>query len=100
MSKKLYEVKLTQFIRPDGRPYEVATSLPLETAPLYIDMMKAGFIFTLEEDTPGIVTVSISGVEGDVDHRTTRNGIEADRGMVEMLLAGLWKKKEEADSVC
>ena len=86
-----YPAAVTQFLRPNGRRQAVVMDLPLETKPLYDDMVAAGCRFESEVLMNGIVSTTISDGETDLDISLTSNGPKVQEGMVAMLERKAWQ---------
>ncbi len=89
----MYEVSVTQYVRPDGRKRLVTTRLPEETKELFDDMILEGWFFETEQIMTGMISTTISNNDIDLDSEVTPNGPEVQDGMVRMLKRQLWKRK-------
>lgn len=94
VSPKFYEVRLTQFMRPNGTPVPVSTYLPVETQELYEEMSSAGAWFEAEELRTGQVSLTIATEDEDIDIEIVSNGPMVQKAMARMLKRKAWKKSE------
>jgi len=76
---KTFPVAVTQFKRPDGRQERTSTDLPDGYQAAYDDMSDHGCRFEAEVLTNGMVSVTISDSDEDIDISLTPNGPQCRR---------------------
>lgn len=90
-------VKVTQYMRPDGRKRPMTMKLDASLLPLYEEMLAAGFRFSVEVLGNGVVSVCIENDEYDADCALSPNGPEIVEKMEAMLRNKAWTKPPEPD---
>lgn len=83
-------VIVKQYMRPNGRPLIRSTELPVTVKPLYDDMTARGFRFEAEVLSTGLVSITISDDNSDVDVDVVPNDPSIQNAMVKMLKAERW----------
>lgn len=89
-------VEVTQFFRPRGRSERVFTQLSDDLQEPYEKMSKAGCRFEAEVLDGGMVSITISDSEDDLDARIKENGPKVQKAMEEMLRTEQWKRVLES----
>jgi hypothetical protein len=94
MSEIEFEASVVQFMRPDGVEKPQVCNLPTEVLPAYLEMRDHDCRFEAEELQDGMVSVTISSGEEDIDISLTANGPDVREGMIAMLERHKWRPKE------
>ena len=89
------EVKVKQYLMPNGRVRECTTKISDNVKDLYEEMLQSGCWFEAEMLTTGEISVTISDGEEDIDIRVINNGPEVQNALVEMLKGALWRDVEK-----
>ena len=92
-----YEAYVTQFLLPNGRQRQMKINLDIQTKALYDDMDLHEFRFEAEVLSTGLVHISVSDAEGDVDAIVVSNGPEIQEGMEQMLRNQRWLKEKRTN---
>ena len=92
---EFYTVKVTQYLLPDGRLRQVTTELPIESKQDYLDMLKADCRLEAEMLRSGLISVTITNKDEDVDIEVITNGHEVQKAYVKMLNRRLWEKEDD-----
>lgn len=87
---KTYTAEVIQYLMPDGRQRNVLTELPESSRIDYVDMQRAKCRFEIEILRNGLVSVTITSADEDVDIEVIPNGPEVQPAMVKMLARRLW----------
>jgi hypothetical protein len=69
-------IAMTQFMRPHGRPVQVEVDRPDDVADKAALIVAAGYRFECEELSNGLVHLTISTANDDVDGFLSQNGPE------------------------
>ncbi|KKM98521.1 hypothetical protein LCGC14_1157110 [marine sediment metagenome] len=93
---EFYTVKVTQYLLPDGRQKQITTELLKISEKDYLDMLKAGCYFEIEMLRTGLISITITKDEVDIDIEVIPNGSEVQEAMVKMLARRVW---EEDDAI-
>ena len=93
---EFYTVKVTQYLMPDGRQKQITTRLLKTSEKDYLDMLKAGYYFEIEMLRTGLISVTITKDEDDIDIEVIPNGHEVQEAMAKMLGRRVW---EEDDAI-
>ena len=91
MKATTFEAFVMQYMRPDGRQNPQQCELPIEQQPAYQEMWDYDCRFEAEELQDGMVSVTISNGEEDIDISLTVNGPEVREGMIAMLERHRWR---------
>jgi len=97
---KTFTARVTQYLRPSGRPHAASINLNGELEPDYRDMTKRGYRFAAEVLRTGEVSLTIIGTdkEIEVDGEIAANvfgGGPVREAMEKMLRAGRWKIEQQ-----
>ena len=90
MPEDTFEAQVTQFIRPNGRQERHTTALPAQFKPDYDAMLYASCQLESEVLGNGMVSVTISNDEEDVDIEIVPNGHQVQQAMCRMLARRRW----------
>lgn len=87
----MFQARVTQFLRPDGRQKKFTVEMPDELHEPYVDMVNSGCRLEAEVISTGEVSVTVTSDEADVDIRVTRNDDSVVTALKEMLQAQKWR---------
>lgn len=94
---KTFTIKVTQFLRPNGRRRIVDGELPISVRRVYNDMVTHGCQITLEELSNGQVSAAITNGKRDIDMSVTPNDESVTDGIVRMLKRQKWIEDEKRE---
>ena len=91
---RTFKADVTQFKQPNGRQVQQTTQLPISVKVYYEGMECNGCRLEAEVLSTGLVSVTISGKDEDLDIRIVKNGPDVQKAYCEMLEAQLWLKSK------
>lgn len=89
---KTFVAEVTQFLRPRGRQTLAHTDLPVECEANYQAMTAAGYRLEAEVLINGVVSVTVSSKDADIDMELHENGPGLQEAIARMINRKLWEK--------
>ncbi len=89
----LYEIPVTQYLRPDGRKIRVYVDRPRDIYNKAMEIIDMGYRFETEVLTTGHVSLTIADDEADHDIELTNNEPEAPNEAFDRLIIRFYDRK-------